>query len=163
MISTYFFLLQTITAKAKQNPKINSFHRFYHNRFFKARNETSKRPLSGSLSLKILGRIRSSEIETLLFLYPIANRDVARLSSQQRVFLGTGSRIYLYFTLWGKVHSECFQFLVFPFPEEPLKLPFIFFGLLYPEREGGGKTKLERPSLIWAPLVLTEWIMKHVA
>lgn len=77
------FLLQSMTAEAKQNPKINSLRKFGHDRFSKAKNKTSKCPLSGSLSLRILGRIRSSEIETLLFLYPIANWEVARLSSQQ--------------------------------------------------------------------------------
>lgn len=109
------FLLQSMTANANPNPRINSLLRFCHDRFFKAKNEMSRCPLWGYLSLKILGSIRLSEIETLLFLHSIANWDVARLSSQQWVFLGTGSRICLYFTLWGKVHSESFQFLVLSF------------------------------------------------
>ena len=77
--SNIIFLLQSTTAEAKQNPKINSLRKFGHDRFSKAKNKTSKCPLSGSLSLRILGRIRSSEIETLIFLYPIANWEVARL------------------------------------------------------------------------------------
>lgn len=79
----YQKLISKILQKKEKYPKINSLHRFDHDRFSKAKNKTSKCPLSRSLSLRILGRIRSSEIETLLFLHPIANWEVARLWSQQ--------------------------------------------------------------------------------
>ena len=102
-----------MTAEAKQNPKTNSLHRFDHDRFSKAKNKTSKCPLSGSLSLRILGRIRSSEIETLLFLHPIANWEVVRLWSQQWVFPGTGSRIYLYLHFGERYTLTRFSFWYF--------------------------------------------------
>lgn len=62
------FLLQSMTAKAKQNPKVNSLQRCCPDRFSKAENETSECPFTGFLSLKILGRIGSSEIETAIFI-----------------------------------------------------------------------------------------------
>lgn len=150
------FLLQSMTAKAKQNPEVNILQRCCHNRFSKAKNETSECSLPGSLSLKISGRIGSSEIETLLFLYPIANGDVASLSSQQCVFLGTGSGMYSCSTLWGKVHSESFQLSVLSFPRRTFEITFDIFGLLHLKRGGRGP-KLARTSLSWASLVLIEW------
>lgn len=80
-------------------------------------------PLSGSLSSRILGRIRS-EIQTLLFLYSMVNWEVARCL-QQGAFLGVGARLPLYSSSLGKgTHVLALSARCLPFPEETFKLPF---------------------------------------
>lgn len=115
------FLLQSMTAEGKQSPKINSFLRFCHNRFSKAKNETSECPLNGSLCIKILRKIRPSEMETAIFI------PSCKLGSCQPFFSAMSlprswiQNSFRRFTLGKGAFWVLSAFGAFSFPEEPFK------------------------------------------
>lgn len=156
-------LLQSMTAGATQNPKINSLRRCCRDRFSEEWNiKTSTR---GFLVLKNLEENRIIRNRSSAIFIPNC-----KLGSRQPFVSATSflrDWIWTLFILYalGKGASWVLSaFGAFHFLEGPLTLPFDIFGLLHLQREGGRGTKLARTSLIWASLVLVriEWQRGHV-
>lgn len=139
-----------MTAEAKQNPRINSLHRFCHDRLFKTRNENVKMSPQWLLVLKNPGENQIIWNRNSAIFIPnckLASRQAlnSAMSLPKELDLQ-----FIYPLHFGERCKNLWNYLL------------IFFSIQNLEREGGRGTKLARTSLMWASLVLIEWIMRHV-